>query len=580
MDMHVVDEETRALCEAYDEGRFPIGRRAFLALAAASGVSALGGALLAPDAARVAYAADGEKAASRAADAAAGDEVPAAGLATLTGDKVRFTVQSDVHVGSGSNFHSREKIAHAFATLYGIADAYEAHFIVGDTVDRANDAEFAELVELLNANARCPLGITMGNHEYYLHGGDGEAARAAFSENVLAKLEVPGSFQAPGASADGQTDFDVQIGDAGDGTGYHVIGVSAHSEGNEYYEYYGDRKDWIRERLAKDAAEGADKPIFMLMHHPFAETVRRSSTQGSCAEFGDDPTVPSVDERSFYDELCESYPQLICFSGHTHTPLQDPQSIYQGEGVTVAQTATFARGYYEADWGVDDGGAKVGDATPAGGSDASEALLVEVDRATNEVTITRIDFRGAGRVVGTPWVIDPTAPVDSQPYRLADRKARAKDPIVEKAAGAKKAASAAADDGAVDAVALTFYTSRSVSAYGDGVSAYFSLRADAVHPDTTGVEDDQVVSYRVQVAKADPSGAPSTPFYDTRFISDYYKVPQDQAPTFVRQLFGISLTSGTDYVMTVSAITAFGREAKVGTLAFTSDATVTAPASK
>ncbi len=572
MDMHATEAQDAGnarnvgngeLLAAYDQGRFPVGRREFLALAAATGVSALGGALLVPDASGIARAAEGEKSSASSSALDSGDETPAAGLPTLAGDKVRFTVQSDVHVGSGSAFHYREKIAHAFATLYGIADSYDAHFFVGDTVDRAMPSEYAELAELLNANARCPLGITMGNHEYYLHGGDGEAARASFSDDLLAKIEVPGSFQAPGAQADGEPDFDVVIGgDGADGKGYHVIGVSAHSEGNEYYEYYGDRKDWIRERLEKDAAEGADKPIFMLMHHPFAATVRRSEDTGDSAEFGDDPTIPSTDERAFYDELCAAYPQLICFSGHTHTPLQDPLSIYQGEGITVAQTATFAKAYYEEDWGVDDTGAKVANSTPAGGSDASEGLLVEVDRQTNEVTITRIDFRGAGRVIGVPWVVDPAADAQAQAYRLDARKASSKEPIVTEVKDG---------DGA-----LEVFTRRSVSAYGDSVNAYFSLRADVVRPDTSGVEDDQVVSYRVQMAKADPSGAPSTPFYDTRFISDYFKAPQDQAPVFVRQLFGISLSSGTDYVMTVSAITAFGREAKVGVLKFTADVTVTA----
>lgn len=554
MEAHHMDRaEEKALLNVYDQGKFSVGRRAFVALAAASGVTAMGGALLAPSAARMARAAESTAAAS------------GTGLPQLEDGKVRFTVHSDIHVGASCSFFTRDKIAHAFERMYSMADAYDAHFLVGDTVEHAFDSEYADLVELLNANATSPLGITMGNHECYHQGDDGEASRADFSANLLANLTVPGSFQAPGGVADGEPDFDVVVGADLDpkGNGYHVIGLSAHSEGNEYYEYYGDRKDWIRERLAADAEEGgADTPIFMLIHHPFDSTVRRTATTGSSAEFGDDPATASNADHTFYDEICAAYPQLIVFCGHTHTPLQDPFTIYQDDGITVINTATFAKGYYEYDWGIDEGGAEVADSTPVGGADASEGVLVEIDPATNAVTVTRLDFRGEGSVIGTPWVIDVAQGASAYAYRLADRQAAAKEPLVS-------------GDGNA---ALGFFTARAVSKWGDSTSAYFSIDTTAVEADTTGAEDDVITAYRVQVAPADASSSTGEALYDATYISDYFKTATAQDPTFVRQLFGIELSEGADYVMTVSAISAYGVEAEIGQVEFTCDAEIVAPA--
>lgn len=539
----------KALVDAYDQNTFSVGRRAFLAIAAASGVGAVGGALLAPAPALAAQ------------DAA--DDTAEGGLPVLEDGKVRFTVHSDVHVGASGSYFYRDKMAHAFEKMYQMADAYDAHFMVGDIVEHAYPSEYAELVGMLNADVRCPLGITMGNHEYYHRGADGEAARSDFNEHLLSKLEVPGSFQAPGGEAEGEADFDVVLGadTDPDGLGYHVIAVSAHSEGNEYFEYYGDRKDFISEHVAAAAEEGADRPIFLLIHHPLDGTVRRAAGQGSSAEFGDDPKTPSNDDHAFVDELCGKYPQLVVMTSHTHTPLQDPYVMYQDGGATVVNTATFTKGYYEYDWGLDSDGNGTEDSTPVGGKDASEGLLVEVDPAAdNAVTITRLDFRGKGAVIGEPWVIEPAKGAEGFAYLLKDRESAAKEPLVEQG------------EGLVDAFVVS-----SVSAYGDSTSAFFAVDATAISPDTSGASDDMVTAYHVTVFE---DGATSDALYDARFISDYFKTQAAQAPVFVRQLYGIELAAGTDYVLKVGAESAYGKEAQVGEVKFTCDTDVVAPEEK
>lgn len=549
----------KALNTAYDQGRFSVDRRAFLSLTAASGVSAVGGALLAP---APAFADQG----STSTDV---DEE--SGLPALKDGKVRFTVVSDLHVGSSSSFFWRDKFAHAFEKMYQMADTYDAHFIVGDTIERALPGEYEALAEMLNAHAHCPLGITMGNHEYFHRGMDGEAARDDFNKYLLAKVEVKGSFQAPGGIAEGQTDFDVVLGAETDpeGLGYHVIAVSPHSDGNDYYEYYGDRKDYISEHVATAAKEGAGRPIFLLLHHPLDGTVRRSVGDGASAEFGDDPTVASNEDHSYVNELCAKYPQLVIMTSHSHTPLQDPYVIYQDDGATVVNTATFTKGYYDYDWGMDGDGQGTMDHTPAGGKDASQGLLVEVDPANdNMVTISRLDFRGKGMVLGEPWVIEPAKGAGSFAYRLKDREEAAKAPLVE------------AKDGLVDMFAAT-----SVNAYvGESSAAFFSVDTTAIQADVSGAPDDVVTAYHVTVfedgaqgGSAAADGSADGALYDARFISDYFKTPIAQAPIFVRQLFGINLSAGTNYVLKVSAQSVYGKETAVGEAKYACDVDVVAP---
>ena len=81
-----------------------------------------------------------------------------------------------------------------------------------------------------------------------------------------------------------------------------------------------------RELKAAVARDGA-KPIFVVSHyHPF-DTVNDSRTKRS----------------GRLREILTPYPQVISLSGHTHCPLQDPRSIWQG-AITAIETSTLCYG--------------------------------------------------------------------------------------------------------------------------------------------------------------------------------------------------------------------------------------------
>ena len=115
---------------------------------------------------------------------------------------------------------------------------------------------------------------------------------------------------------------------------------------------------------AAAAAEDPAKPIFLLTHHPFPNTVWYSGSNSWDGQF--DENANTAQSGAFYQELCEKYPQIIHFSGHTHIPMADPRSIYQDDGFTLIQTATFANNFWMENDGHDETGSAGGTRTPAG----------------------------------------------------------------------------------------------------------------------------------------------------------------------------------------------------------------------
>ena len=212
--------DPQQLASAYDRGTFGVSRRAFLKLAAVTGVSAAAGMLVFPE----------QQAAAAFTQPAAPNWPP------LSGDKIRFTVHSDTHVGASPNNNYRDKIPEAFSAIYAMAPDVDAHFFVGDSADTGHPDQYVELAQLLNASARKPVGIVMGNHEYYNWSGSKQNAQDAFKTFLASELNVPGSFQMPGGANEGQVDADFAVG------GYHVLAVAPEPGGYDN-SWYGAKRD-------------------------------------------------------------------------------------------------------------------------------------------------------------------------------------------------------------------------------------------------------------------------------------------------------------------------------------------------
>lgn len=510
--------DSQYLVSTYNHNTFGVSRRTFLKLAAVAGISATGGMLVFPD--------------QQASAAFTSPESPS--WPSFSGDKIRFTVHSDTHVGASESNNYRDKVPAALSAIYAMAPGVDAHFFVGDSADTGHPDQYTELAQLLNTNAQKPVGIVMGNHEYYNWGGSKQDAQDAFTTYLSSKLTVAGSYQIPGGPNEGQIDSDFVVGKASNS--YHVIAVAPEPGGYDN-SWYGAKRDWILERCAAAAAENPKKPIFLLTHHPFPNTVWYSGSNSWNGQF--DENANAAQSGAFYNELCAKYPQIIHFSGHTHIPMADPRSIYQDDGFTLIQTATFANNFWMEHDGQDEAGATNGH--PDAGWDANQCELVEIDPTTHTVCVYRLDFR-SGKTIGMPWNIDPSQGAAGFRYTHADMEVRSKPPVVESGANVS-------------------VPEASISATG----ASFCLTADKVKPNLSGLEDDIIIAFRIEVCA---TTAPDIKVYDARFMSDYYKAEVNRPTLFERPLFGAALSEDCEYLLRAWAVNPFGKESLVGETVF------------
>jgi len=97
--------------------------------------------------------------------------------------------------------------------------------------------------------------------------------------------------------------------------GYHFICVSMDEYNKSTRTYFSNTKlAWLMQEL--DAAVTADptKPIFVFQHEPPQKTVVGNDVLGDLK----------------LTALLSNYPQVIDFSGHSHLPISDSRSIWQG----------------------------------------------------------------------------------------------------------------------------------------------------------------------------------------------------------------------------------------------------------
>jgi hypothetical protein len=85
----------------------------------------------------------------------------------------------------------------------------------------------------------------------------------------------------------------------------------------------------LKDAVDKAVRRDSKKPVFVVTHYHAKDTVNSSDARNH-----------AVDAlRKLFDE----YPQIVSISGHSHNPLQDPRSIWQGN-FTAIDTSTLCYG--------------------------------------------------------------------------------------------------------------------------------------------------------------------------------------------------------------------------------------------
>ncbi len=261
---------------------------------------------------------------------------------------VRFTAFSDTHINEADD-DKCQRIIKAMDFAYDVAESdkyynrVDAAMFVGDITNKGTSEQFAAFEaatdEALRGDTQL-LAIAALNH-------DG----ATFKQGATDYLE---------AITEMDSDFHVVI------NGYHFIGLSSCTPVIHYTE---SQRVWLRKQLNMAVLDDPEKPIFVCHHEHVTETVYGSSLYEAWG-------------TPFFTDILNDYPQVVHFSGHSHYPINDPRSIWQGSFTAVGTgTLAYAEMTVDTDRHV----------YPVGHTDTAQGWIVEVD-AENRVRLRGYDI--------------------------------------------------------------------------------------------------------------------------------------------------------------------------------------------
>ena len=107
--------------------------------------------------------------------------------------------------------------------------------------------------------------------------------------------------------------------------GFHFISISEKYLGGEPNTFYSEELIVaLEEKIRQAIAQNSNNPVFVISHFGPADTMTGSHLPSSACKR--------------LRNMLNKYPQVVSFSGHTHCPLEDERSIWQGD-FTAIQTS-------------------------------------------------------------------------------------------------------------------------------------------------------------------------------------------------------------------------------------------------
>ena len=225
---------------------------------------------------------------------------------------LRFVVASDMHVSANNPDSQMTKVRFKdmFTQMNAYADAQsynrlDAVLLAGDITDGGTLSDLATVKRIVDENIaeESELVITMGNHDFWGNKSNPTAMIEQF-ENEF-----------------GPTNSHKEIG------GYHFITLCADKSraGDPGWDYSDSVVEYARQELAKAYEEvGPDAPIFVMQH------VGNTNTCAGTCEHTNGNAVSTL------DGLFAQYPNIVCFSGHSHFACNDECSIHQRDYTSIA----------------------------------------------------------------------------------------------------------------------------------------------------------------------------------------------------------------------------------------------------
>ena len=279
---------------------------------------------------------------------------------------LRFSALSDVHFKVSPNTPEVDRFRRSFRFMYDYSakqpyPKFDAVLIAGDFTDHGLDDELLLFRKIMNEEIKADTQtlLCMGNHEFI------EGTKERWEE----------LFQ-----RDSNKGYEVN--------GFHFIALSPERGTNKNGDFM-YALDWYKKELDKATAADPKRPIFTFQHYHITPTVYGSRGEDNWGI------------ADLYDVL-QRYPRVINFSGHSHYPINDPRSVWQGN-FTAFGTGTLS--YFEMGG---EGGRYP--KFPEGFHNAAQLYVVEV-RKDNSVILKPYDlisnsFFDVVYVVAEPGAVD------------------------------------------------------------------------------------------------------------------------------------------------------------------------------
>ncbi|MBR6360190.1 MAG: metallophosphoesterase, partial [Clostridia bacterium] len=303
---------------------------------------------------------------------------------------IRFVAASDTHIRD-DNDATYNRIGKMMEMAYADADSNPAYdkldavLICGDLTNDGTKSEFDKFQKAVSGSLRDGtqfLGVVAKNHDGY---------KMSHSELRSYYKNLTGN----------DADFHKVI------NGFHFIGVSASEIDVQHYDQ--GQISRLKEELDKATAEVPDRPVFIMHHEHNRDTVYGSSSYDGWGV-------------TYFNSTLKQYPQVVDFSGHSHYPLNDPRSLWQGEYTAIGTGAV-----YYSEFTVD--------ATrtyhPDDAYSTATFWIVELDSA-NRMHLRGFDIE-AGEMLCEYLLENPANP-ENREYTVEKRKAASKPPVFEEGA--------------------------------------------------------------------------------------------------------------------------------------------------
>lgn len=259
---------------------------------------------------------------------------------------LRFSALSDVHFKKDPACVEADRFRRSMQFMYDYSSKqsyknFDAMLVAGDVSDHGWDEELLLFKKIMDEGIKegTETIVCMGNHEF-------------IAGNKPRWEEI---FERPANKV-----YDVK--------GFKFVALSPEKgtcrDGDFLYAL-----DWFDKSIS-EACANSDKPVFTFQHYHVTPTVYGSRGEDNWGT------------KDLYETL-QKYPKVIDFSGHSHYPINDPRSIWQGR-FTALGTGTLS--YFE----MGGEGGKY-NKFPQGFHDAAQLYVVEV-RKDNTVCIKPYDL--------------------------------------------------------------------------------------------------------------------------------------------------------------------------------------------